>query len=292
MKIALICRESENLNLDDWHHYGFWYKTLKERTDVELSLYTWNNWETMPDGLDLYFFLDFRPCLYKLARTNYHPRILYWWDSFHTMFSLLSQVSLVFDKVYVAEMLDAQHLRGVGFSNVEWMPGAFYPGLYHPDKNFSKIQDYSFIGQFDDNVIRKNMTRKDMLYNLNVNYKGFMCNSIKGPIINQVYNESKILIERTIYCNIGTRLFELIGSGGFVLMNKYPCANGLENLGIDGVHFVTYDDSWNDLKNKIDYYLKNEDEREKIAKQGYELFINNHTYVHRLNKIFKDFSLI
>ena len=131
-----------------------------------------------------------------------------------------------------------------------------------------------------------------MLYNLNVNYKGFMCNSIKGPIINQVYNESKILIERTIYCNIGTRLFELIGSGGFVLMNKYPCANGLENLGIDGVHFVTYDDSWNDLKNKIDYYLKNEDEREKIAKQGYELFINNHTYVHRLNKIFKDFSLI
>ena len=246
----------------------------------------------MPLGLDLYFFLDFRPCLYKLINTKYHPRILFWWDSFHTMFSILSQTALVFDKVYLAEMPDAQHLRGMGFSNAEWLPGAFYPGLYKPEKTLSKVHDFSFIGQFDDIVIRKGLTRKNMLEKLSYSFSGFRGNSVRGPFVNQVYNESKILIERTIYCNIGTRLFELVGSGGFALINKYPCSNGLENIGLDGVHFVTYDESWEDLFYKMNYYLKNEEERIKIAKQGYDFFIKNHTYAHRLAKIFKDFKLI
>ena len=290
INIALICGDNYSLQLDDWHHYGFWKKTLDSIPSIKLHWYTWSNFHEMPKGFDLYFFLDFRPCLYNLSKMDYHPRVLFWWDSFHSMFSILSQISFTFDKVYVAEMPDAQHLRGNGFSNVEWMPGAFYPDLYKP-LNSSKPYDFGFIGQFDNLVARKGQTRKTLLDNLSNYFKGFVSNNLRGLPVNQAYNESKILIERTIYCNIGTRLFELVGSGGFCLINKFPCNTGLESIGIDGVHFVTYDESLDDLLNKMRYYLKNEEERNLIAKTGHEHFLKNHTYKNRLLKILKDFNI-
>lgn len=291
INLALICGASYNMDLNDWHHYGFWKKTLDEMPNVKTTWYALHNWKEMPKDFDLYFFLDFNPELYKLSKFDYYPRVLFWWDSFHVMFSVLSQLALVFDKVYLAEMVDAQHLRGIGFSNVEWLPGAFYPGLYNPLTNNKKFHNFSFIGQLDDVVIRKGVTRKEIIANLANQFGGYIGSNVRGPHVNQVYNDSKILVERTIYCNIGTRLFELVGSGGFCLINRYPCDNGLDKLGIDGIHFVTYDDSLEDLLYKMNYYLKNEEEREKISKTGYTHFLENHTYKKRILKIFRDFKL-
>jgi spore maturation protein CgeB len=36
---------------------------------------------------------------------------------------------------------------------------------------------------------------------------------------------------------------------------------------------------------KAKYYLEHDEEREKIARAGYDEFINNHTYKHRVEKI-------
>jgi len=40
-----------------------------------------------------------------------------------------------------------------------------------------------------------------------------------------------------------------------------------------------------DLFRLIDYYLKNDKEREEIAENGYQLTIAKHTYVHRLKEM-------
>jgi len=110
----------------------------------------------------------------------------------------------------------------------------------------------------------------------------------RGPLSNHVYNESKIMPERTIFANIGTRIFEVIGSGGFCLMNRYPCKTGLDTIGIDGHHYVTYDETYDDFMRKFDYYLKHDDEREQIAYNGHKYFSLNHTYNHRLRVILKN----
>ena len=41
----------------------------------------------------------------------------------------------------------------------------------------------------------------------------------------------------------------------------------------------------NDLNKKVKYYLKNEEERKNIAKQGYEYTINNRTYTNTAQNI-------
>ena len=290
INIALICNDDYNLKLDDWHHYGFWKKTFDDITTIKLHWYNWNNFQEMPKGFDLYFFLDFRPILYKLATMDYHPRILWWGDSFHSPFSILSQISLVFDKVYVSEMIDAYHLKGIGYKNIEWLPSGFYPKLYNP-LNLNKNYDFAFVGQFDNLVTRNGATRKTMLDSLSKLFNGYVSNNVRGPAVNEAYNKSKILIERTIFCNIGSRLFETVGSGSFCLINRFPCNTGLDMLGIDGIHFVTYDESIEDLLDKMRYYLKNDEEREHIAKTGHEHFLKNHTYEKRLLKILKDFNI-
>lgn len=48
--------------------------------------------------------------------------------------------------------------------------------------------------------------------------------------------------------------------------------------------FVYYE-SKDDLLSKIDYYLKHEDERIAIAKNGFERTTANHTYKHRIDEM-------
>lgn len=289
-QIALICGDNYQLNLDDWHHYGFWKKTIESMENTQMHWFTWSNWHQMPKNFDLYFFLDYRHSLWNLNKYDYHPRILYWWDSFHTMFSIVSQIPLIFDKVYLAEFVDTQHLKMCGMPQVEWLPGAFHPELYRP-LNLEKEYDFGFVGQCDDTVCRKNMTRKQQIDLLASKYKGFVSSNLRGHPVNEVYNKSKIAIERTIYCNIGTRLFETAGSGAFTLINRHPVFNGLDNIGIDGEHFVSFDESFDDLMDKMEFYLNNDSERNRIATKGQAHFLANHTYKSRLMKIFKDFSL-
>ena len=49
--------------------------------------------------------------------------------------------------------------------------------------------------------------------------------------------------------------------------------------------------SFEDLKNKIDYYLANNDERETIRFNGHERTKNEHTYVHRWATILKELNI-
>jgi spore maturation protein CgeB len=55
---------------------------------------------------------------------------------------------------------------------------------------------------------------------------------------------------------------------------------------IPGEEIITYRDA-SDAADKIKYYLANEDEREKIAKKGYEWVMREHTYEKRFLEIFE-----
>jgi len=81
------------------------------------------------------------------------------------------------------------------------------------------------------------------------------------------------------------RHFEITASGGFMLTdwnNDYE----LEEFFKPGVEVETYDTE-EELVDKIQYYLKHEEEREKIAQAGYERCIKEHTWENRFNDIFK-----
>ena len=77
-----------------------------------------------------------------------------------------------------------------------------------------------------------------------------------------------------------------MGAGSLVITHRIV-NNGFEEIFKEGEHLVVFDDIFREMKEKIDYYLKNREEREKIAKKGFEYVKNNHTYRHRLIKMFE-----
>jgi spore maturation protein CgeB len=79
------------------------------------------------------------------------------------------------------------------------------------------------------------------------------------------------------------RPFELAGTGGFVISGKS------EDIGAyykEGKEMVFYSGT-DDLIEKIRYYLAHTEEREAIARAGYERTITEHTYIKRFEELFK-----
>lgn len=84
------------------------------------------------------------------------------------------------------------------------------------------------------------------------------------------------------------RLFESTGRGGFTI---YPKIVGLEQY-FNEDEIVWYEHgNLDQLKQKIDYYLEHNEERESIRKLGHERTKREHTYVHRWSAILKELGI-
>ncbi len=105
----------------------------------------------------------------------------------------------------------------------------------------------------------------------------------------KIYNAAKININlhssmQAAYIENGgdfvnPRTFEILACGGFQLVDKRQLLPELLTDGEDLVCFDTLDD----LKEKIDYYLANPQERQAIAAQGAKTVSTYHSYEHRLS---------
>lgn len=96
--------------------------------------------------------------------------------------------------------------------------------------------------------------------------KGTVDYQTKMPL---VFHNSKInlnITSRTIETGIPQRVFDILACGGFCLTNYQP---EIAELFEDGKELVMYTDM-KDLLQKAEYYLEHEEERQRIAKAGYE----------------------
>jgi glycosyltransferase involved in cell wall biosynthesis len=119
--------------------------------------------------------------------------------------------------------------------------------------------------------------------------------TVRGADLNKYYARSKIAIGDSL--NIGfnypyytsDRLFESTGRGGFTI---YPRIVGLDEYFEDGKEIVFYEHgNLDDLKQKIDYYLEHDKERESIRLAGHKRTHNEHTYIDRWEEILKELGL-
>ena len=97
-----------------------------------------------------------------------------------------------------------------------------------------------------------------------------------------VFHYSKIVINNLHpgeIWGINVRAFEIAGCGGFQLISWRP---GLNQLFKEGEEIISFK-SFNEMKEKIDYYLKNENERIRITENAFKRATLDHTYKKRLN---------
>lgn len=100
----------------------------------------------------------------------------------------------------------------------------------------------------------------------------------------QVFQSSKINLNitlRSITSGIPLRALDIMGAGGFLVSNYQP---ELAEYFVDGEELVLFE-SAEDLCWKLEYYLKHEDERKKIAKCGYEKVKEKFSYDIQIEKI-------
>ena len=110
-----------------------------------------------------------------------------------------------------------------------------------------------------------------------------------GKKYNEVIADSKIVINthRDELCDYGNiRDFEVTGLGSLLITDK---AENMKELFVDGEEYVSFLDK-KDLLEKIKYYLKNNEEREKITLAGMKKTHNNYLSKHRSEVIKKVFD--
>lgn len=110
--------------------------------------------------------------------------------------------------------------------------------------------------------------------------------NVKGPAdsiseMPKIFNLSKINLNitmRPIQTGLSLRIYDVLGSGGFLITNYQSEIPNLFDIGKDLVVYESIDD----LMEKCDYYLKHEDERREIALSGYKKVRDYHNCRDRI----------
>lgn len=202
---------------------------------------------------------------------NYHPKAIWLIDS-HTSFICDEIMAKSFDIIFVAQKEYEEKFKKIN-NNVYWLPLACDPD-WHGKQNFEKTYDVAFIGQLGRGWRRKLLTR------LKNDFPNSFIGTANCKDIGKIYSQAKIVVNYDVNNDINMRVFEALCSGSLLITNKIN-NNGFDELFKDKEHLVIYDGSYRDLKEKIEYYLKNKEERERIASNGRELLLKKHTYKHR-----------
>lgn len=114
---------------------------------------------------------------------------------------------------------------------------------------------------------------------------------VKGPadsnnMMPQIMKCSKInlnLTNKPISSGLPLRCFDIMGSGGFMLSNYQP---EIPELFEPDYEVVMYE-SMPDLIEKAGYYLSHDEERQAIARRGYEKVKQYHSYEVKLRQMFE-----
>ncbi len=184
----------------------------------------------------------------------------------------------LFDLILLVNKQQVSELRTIN-PNIEWFTyggdtKAFYK-LPKAEKKYNVV--------FNGNIIPWiHYHRFFMLWYLRTHGVDVLYSTATYQHHNKLFNESKIVLNRTPLGGWNLRIFEAMSSGS-LLMTDIP-SNNMEKIFIDKKHLVYYN-SFADLKNKIDYYLVHDKEREKIAKQGYNFVRRNYSWDAQINKL-------
>jgi spore maturation protein CgeB len=160
--------------------------------------------------------------------------------------------------------------------------------------NAAKTFDVTFIGQ--PHGIRRKVVHRLQEKGICIDAfgKGWKLGRVSQQQMIHIINGSKINLNlsnsslniHTLFRNqqqIKGRNFEIPGCGGFLLSNY---VEGIENYYDIGKEIICFKDE-KELKERIQYYLKHDDQREAIALAGYKRTLREHTYEKRFINLFK-----
>lgn len=166
-----------------------------------------------------------------------------------------------------------------GRDDVYFLPVGCTPEWNHTGQ-WKKEYDGCFIGNFHNNLAGPRIEMLDAFFKACPGPIFFGNRTFKEQA--EKYGKSKLIFNRSINCGGGEganmRTFEAMCSCSCLVTDRVP---DYEKLGfVDGVHYAGYSTK-EELSAVVKDLLSNDEKREKIARQGREEVLANHTYAHR-----------
>ena len=100
---------------------------------------------------------------------------------------------------------------------------------------------------------------------------------------------AKIVVQNSRWQEVTRRVFEGMACGSLVLTDRLPEHTRINDLFIEDQDIVYYDDI-NSCISKINYYLYNWKERNRIAENSRQKTLQNHTQVQRVDLIINEYN--
>lgn len=94
----------------------------------------------------------------------------------------------------------------------------------------------------------------------------------------------KIVFQKSQFGEITRRIFEGMSCGKIVLTDRLESHTHIEDLFINEQDIVYYDNT-KDAIDKIKYYSEHDDERQRIALNGYNKVLSSHTVASRIDQL-------
>lgn len=240
--------------------------------------------------------------------------ILWLWDSLQPSSELQNFVTFA-EKVFCFEYDDLKYLREKYNIAAHYLPLGVNEKIYYPAECKKDI-DISFVGNASKLrvgilekvcglAIKKNLKmkiggtyydekyfwKKKFFERRRPNITKFLENRYFNPSeVADLYRRSKIClnINTVEHKSLSPRTFEICATNSFQLMNSGQISHGLLNLETD---LATFDGA-EDLIAKVEFYLANDELREKIALAGYNSAMKNCTMKKSVEKLFAESEIL
>lgn len=272
MRVALIYnKESDSTT-------GAYIEKVIKNAHINYQHFWTQNSHEIPKEFDLYLRIDHGDYKYDIP-DDLHPAVFYVIDThLKKPYKKIRRQVCHYDVVFCAQKSGQQRLTRETGIDAQWLPLAADPQI-HMKKDLAKKYDIGFVGRD-----AKKFARGKHLEVLKRTYPKSFIGTIDFTQMSDVYSASKIGFNSSIINDINMRMFEIMSCGCFLLTN-YIKDNGFDELFKDRENLVVYKND-KQLIELCQYYLKNEQERAQIARAGFELVVNRHTYFHRVQTIF------
>jgi spore maturation protein CgeB len=195
-------------------------------------------------------------------------------------------------------------LKNSGIKDLHWLPFACDTDHHHPVAVFSKDRekyghDIAFVGSYYPNRMKILEEMADL--DVGVWGPGWQNVPAASPLAKRVKGTGNIKPDEwvKILCNAkiviaihfqggeapcyqaSPKVYETLACGKFLLVDDQP---DVKTLFEDGKHIVVFKDA-KDLRDKLNYYLAHDAEREAIAAGGYSEVVKKHTYRRRIEEM-------
>lgn len=274
MKIAIIFGKERRDTI------GIYFEQALKALGHEVEHFWPKDAHGIRSGYDFYFRIDDGHYDYLIPE-RFKPRVYFASDvhldkPFKKIKDHISKGA--YELIFCPMLQEIEILKDVSPAEVIWTGFACDPEV-HKRLKLNKSYDIGFVG--NDGGI----PRKFYLQEIRERYSNSFIGRADHREMSRIYSSSKIGFNLAIRGeSLTMRSYEVMACGAMLLMKRLR-DNSAENTGfIDRKHLVMFDGP-RDLFRLIDYYLKNDKEREEIAENGCQLTIAKHTYVHRLKEM-------